>query len=246
MKRPVPRTRRSRTMLEAPYKANEVDESPVTRKSKRRNSMSVFSNLAITGKNAWPNLVVDNAMMNGSGKRKSSRRIEESDTEEIECPAPDTQEIDEGVQETINLANSTDVQVYVDDVVAIDLSPRKRAIAVEIPAKPPSRANSKPLKEIVVENIPTPYPCPRKSSTEQQESPERTETREGLKNAQLANAPSTLNQETPRNVVEMSPPRQLNVASILAKSPNRPAYRVGLSKRVNVEPLHGYLKRKAL
>jgi hypothetical protein len=36
-----------------------------------------------------------------------------------------------------------------------------------------------------------------------------------------------------------------NVAHILAKSPNRPMYRVGLSRRMNIEPLHGYLKKKA-
>ena len=182
-----------------------------------------------------------------------SRRIEESDTEEIMSPEPNTLDGEERVQGIIKLTtHSTDPPVIIDQIILIDSSPRKRAIAVEIPTKPSRRSSTKakkPLKEIVLENIPTPDQSPPKPATVQQTPAVATETHEELENVVLANAPSTPPRKgrgEVKQVVELSPPRQMNVASILAKSPNRPAYRVGLSKRVNVEPLHGYLKRKAL
>jgi hypothetical protein len=58
--------------------------------------------------------------------------------------------------------------------------------------------------------------------------------------------PAPTAQESKAVAKGMSPPRGYkNVAHILAKSPNRPMYRVGLSRRMNIEPLHGYLKKKA-
>jgi hypothetical protein len=225
--------------------AIEVEESPVAQKSTRRNSLSVVSK----GTRQSP------IIKNGSKKRRTSKRIEESDTEEIMSPEPNTLDVEEQVQEIIKLTtHSTDPPpVIIDEIIQIDSNPRKRAIAVEIPTKPSRRSSTKakkPLKEIVLENNPTPDPSPPKPTTAQQSPAVATETHEELENVVLANAPSTPPRkgrgEVVSQVLEMSPPRQMNVASILAKSPNRPAYRVGLSKRVNVEPLHGYLKRKAL
>ena len=232
---PARATRRSKTVVvETLNNAIEVEESPVARKSKRRNSLSVVSEVVVTGRNTRQSPIINNA----SRKLRTSRRIDESDTEEITSPEPNTLDVDEQVQEIIKLTtHSTDPPpVIIDEIIPIDSNPRKRAIAVEIPTKPPRRSSTKakkPLKEIVLENIPTPDPSHPKPVTAQQSPTVATEMHEELENVVLANAPST-------------PPRQMNVASILAKSPNRPAYRVGLSKRVNVEPLHGYLKRKAL
>jgi len=214
--------------------------------------LSVVSELVVTERNTNQSPIIKN----GSKRRKSSRRIEESDTEEITSPEPNTLDVDEEVQKIIKLTTkSTYPQVdVIDEVILLDSSPRKRAIAVEIRTKPPPRRSTKskkPLEEIIVENIPTPEPRPPKVPTTQRQDV-LMETREDLENVVLAIAPSTPRPkeremvEVVKPVVEMSPPRPMNVASILAKSPNRPAYRVGLSKRVNVEPLHGYLKRKAL
>ena len=232
--------------METSSNVNEVEESPVTRRSTRRNSLSVVSEIVVTGRNTRQSPIIEK----GSEKRRRSRRIEESDTEEIEGAVPDTLEYDEEPSQLVNLGNTADSQIYIDEVIVMDSSPRKRAIAVEIPVKPARRTKGKkPLNEIVLDNIPPPDPSLSKPSTQLQESPALADPCEELENVVLANVPSTPPRERLVQEVkqaEMSSPRQMNIASILAKSPKRPAYRVGLSKRVNVEPLHGYLKRKAL
>ena len=140
----------------------------------------------------------------------------------------------------------------VDDIITANSSPRKQFIAVEILSKSkpnPRVRNSPPLKEIAVEeNIPTRDSSPDKSLP-RQVTPEpvlKRTAHEDEENVVLANVPPiTPSRQAVREkvAVSMSPARPMNVASILAKSPNRPIYRVGLSRRVNVEPLHGYLKK---
>jgi len=233
-------------VVEPPSKANEVEESPVPRKSARRNSLSVVSEIMVTQRAARQSPTVEH----NAKKCRRSRRIEESETEEIESAVPDAlEDSDEASQLAIG-TDTTESQITSHEVIVIDSSPRKRAVAVEIPVKRSQRTKSKkPLKEIVPDNIPSPDPSPAKVSIQIQETSAPTEPPEELENVVLANAASTPPRETVTEKVkrnETSPPRQMNVASILAKSPNRPVYRVGLSKRVNVEPLHGYLKRKAM
>jgi hypothetical protein len=180
-------------------------------------------------------------------KRKSARQIEDSDTERIESPGPESQQL----VEDIAIITKENVQAQVDDKVKIVPNSRKQIIAVEIPSKPkPTSKNKKPLTEIVLENLNTPDLSPVKS-VPRQNTPEPTRPSQNpivdyeLKNVVLTNAPSA----PPRRVfqekaaVPVSPARPMNVASILAKSPNRPTYRVGLSRKVNVEPLHRYLKK---
>jgi hypothetical protein len=126
---------------------------------------------------------------------------------------------------------------------------RKQVIAVEIPLRRRHASITKePLKEIVRENIPDQDPSAVDSISRQRTpEPHHTQATTELENVVLVNVQKTPPRRSVQGkiAVSMSPARPLNVASILAKSPNRPVYRVGLSKRVNVEPLHGYLKKNA-
>ena len=128
-------------------------------------------------------------------------------------------------------------------------------VAVEIPSKSrrTSSRRKKPLKQIsVVGNFSTPNTSPVKFSSKTPEPLQLQDDDDETENVVPAKFPPIASPQLPRQPVwqkvgavpAKSPPRQLNVASILAKSPNRPMCRVGLSRRVNVEPLHGYLKKK--
>jgi hypothetical protein len=150
-------------------------------------------------------------------------------------------------------------EIEFEDLLLPVKSSRKSTIAVEIPSKPRRKSRHKtPLEEIVIENLITPETSPQKpnfKANKRQRSPLPSQDDSPAENEveivqDMIVPPTTPVKHSVHESVEkvgamMSPPRQLNVASILAKSPNRPMYRVGLSRRVNVEPLHGYLKRNA-
>ena len=268
-------TRRSTTteIRRTTKNSKVMEERAVISKTTRRNSVCTVTERAGTRERTRaPSIEVDESP-GIPRKRKMTKQIEESDTERIDSPEPESQQEDEdffitnghkltgihvgditSVDSTAakqpNESNSTREQLDFDGMAAVKSNPRKKLIAVEIPSKSRRISRTKTaLKEIDVENIPTPDPSPVKTITRHvtpEPLPQFTHNEDQLENVVLANVPQTT---PPRQIVQekmavaISSPRPMNVASILAKSPNRPMYRVGLSRRVNVEPLHGYLRR---
>jgi hypothetical protein len=250
-----------------------MEKRAVISKTTRRNSVcAVTERVGTRERTRAPSVEVDESPQIAR-KRKLTKRIEESDTERIDSPEPESQPededffitnghkwtgihvediaaVDSGAAKQLNENNSTRDQLHFDGMVAVKSNPRKKMIAVEIPSKSRRTSRTKTaLKEIDVENIPAPDPSPVKiiiRHVTPEPPPQFTQNEMQLENVVLANVPQTT---PPRQIfqqktaVAISSPRPMNVASILAKSPNRPMYRVGLSRRVNVEPLHGYLRR---
>ena len=188
-------------------------------------------------------------------KRNSRRYIDESDTEEeIDAVEPENPFVDRkpsiGAHKELTRAPPR-----VDD----HSNPRKTTIAVEIKSNPQRKSKVRsPLDEVLVENVHTSEPsCANfvSKTGQSQRTPEPPHIKSMInderepENVILVNSPPSPAVQLPvRETVERrgataSPPRHMNVAAILAKSPSRPAYRVGLSKRVNIESLHRYLKR---
>ena len=200
-------------------------------------------------------------------RQKLAQRIEDSDDDDP--VAQKTAEKRIGTR--LEGSRPDSIEIYMDELVVGDTSPRKRLVAVEIPSKKQGTVKrgrpKKPLEEVTaVENTLncdvqrrlTPVPTPPTSFSSRPEIPPSPEIgtanveKEDIENVVLAKVPTKdadLSQ-TPREPIHkrgpvMSTERPMNVATILAKSPIRPLYRVGLSRRVNIEPLHGYLKRKS-
>lgn len=254
---PAQTSRRSTTMNERNTKSKKgrskgMEEVSVTSKSARRNSTTSVNKRSATREAVRGSSVETDESPRIPRKRKLTRQIEDSDTERIESPGPEFQELDED----LFVFTKENYRVHLDEIVTIDSNPRKHMVTVEIPSKLklPSRTKTA-LEEIMVDNIltpdkeeiPTPDTSPVKSipsqNTPEPRRPSQTTATE-LENVVLENAPPTPPRCTEEKIaVPMSPARPMNIASILAKSPNRPMYRVGLSRRVNIEPLHGYLKK---
>jgi hypothetical protein len=249
-----PRTRRSKPIVEPretkPGKRNSKRaESPVASKPPRRKSMSAIEDDSVSRKSTqWNTIEIDDESPLPR-KRKLTKRIEDSDTERIDSPGPDSQEMDEDV---VNMEFNNLARLEMQESITVDSAPPKIAtrkkfiIAVEVPQR--DFRSKTPLQEIAVANIlvPDPTPC---NATNKVDSPAETTERGTPGDAESGNcekqegviAPLSSMQE--KTAVTTSPSKKMNVASILAKSPKRPMYRVGLSRRINVEPLHGYLKR---
>jgi hypothetical protein len=228
-----------------------ADESPRI-STKRRNSLTAIGAPPSTPKRGdrAGSVDLEESPAIRRKRRKSAQRIDDSGDDAVEVK-PKKGKARKGTREEV-----------VDEVIAGDASPRKKFVAVEIPTKKQAKAKrgkaKKPLEEIVIaENIETetPIPVPKKSAPPRYQTPPLTKDVVILDEEELENVVLTTVVEKP---VELPPPqpaeksapamsivRPTNVASILAKSPNRPVYRVGLSRRLNVEPLHGYLKRKS-
>lgn len=188
-------------------------------------------------------------------KRKPRRYVGESDTEEeIDAVEPENPFVDKksstGSQKELARA-----PLRLGD----RSNPRKPTIAVEITSNPQRKSKVRlPLEEVLVENAHTPEPnCANLVSkpNQSQRTPEPPHIKAMVnderepENVVLVDLPPSppiqlpVRETAERRGVTASPPRHMNVAAILAKSPSRPAYRVGLSKRVNIESLHRYLKR---
>jgi hypothetical protein len=236
---------------------NGMDQESVRRTTARRNSRRIHDD---SSSPTIPTTIPK--------KRKPTIQDEDSDTERIDSPSPKPQSL-----ESDDPSSPLITEIYIplkkveaepeiefeDLLLATKSSSRKSIIAVEIPSKPRRKSRHKtPLEEIVIENLITPETTPQKPNFNanirqniplaSHDDPPAEDEVDNVENVIVP--PTTPVKRSAQESVEkvgamMSPPRQLNVASILAKSPNRPMYRVGLSRRVNVEPLHGYLKRNA-
>jgi hypothetical protein len=231
-----------------------VDESPRFT-TKRRNSLT-----AIDGRPSTPkrgdragSVDLEESPAIRRKRRKSAQRIDDSDDDVMEVKPRESKAKNGGREE-----------IHVDELIVVDASPKKKLVAVEIPTKRQAKAKrgkgKRPLEEIVIaDNIvdveaATPIPSPTKSARPRYQTPPLAKDvvildEEELENVVLTTVVKKSVELPPPQPVEKSAPatsavRPTNVASILAKSPSRPAYRVGLSRRMNVEPLHGYLKRK--
>lgn len=261
------RTRRSRTMIEA-------DEVGKKAQGKRRNSETGTRDIrrnsvcGIEGRRRQGLNIEESPILHRARKR-SSRYIQDSDTEEA-IDSVDTCE--EAAQDDLTETQQTEIIVVEEEpryTITLDSSPTKRLpnVIVEIPLRPRRNSRRTTLEEIPLENttIDTPEPSPQKKSIVipspqciQSPQPipldEEPQLSQGLENIVLAAIPTTPLTIQLEDVIAapavgqgtlMSPVKSTGIAKILAKSPNRPMYRVGLSRRVNVEPLHGYLKRSA-
>jgi len=200
-------------------------------------------------------------------RQKSAQRIEDLDDDDL--VAQKTAE--QGLGRRSEGSRPDSIEIYMDELVAGDTSPRKRLVAVEVPSKKQAKVKrgrpKKPLEEITaVENTLncdvqrrlTPVPAPTSSFSSRPEIPPYPANdaanveKEDTENVVLAKVPAKDVDfpQTPGEPIDKIAPampagQPMNVATILAKSPIRPVYRVGLSRRVNIEPLHGYLKRKS-
>jgi hypothetical protein len=233
-----------------------VDESPRTT-TKRRNSLTAIDvppNTPKRGDRAG-SLDLEESPAIRRKRRKSAQRIDDSDDDVVEVK-PKKGKSKKGSRE----------EVHVDELVTGDASPRKKFVAVEIPTKKQAKAkrgkSKKPLEEIVIaENIidveaATPISSAKNSAPRRYQTPPLAKDVVILYEEELENVVRTTvvekrvelprpPQQIEKSAPAMSAVRPTNVASILSKSPNRPVYRVGLSRRMNVEPLHGYLRRKS-
>ena len=226
-----------------------AEESEASVKSNRRKSMSTVNEKSGRRNTRVNSVPADVSPPQTHKKRKLSKRIEESDTERIDTSdEPDTNGEEDFIINTTTTTSkilSSTTEIQIDEIIDAEPtpSPRRKStlVAVEIPPKGKQRGKI-PLEEIVVENIPTPETSPVKI-VDRQVTPEPLEAQE-LEGAVVARGTETSKRGEEKKGVAMSPVKVMNIASILAKSPNRPMYRVGLSKRVNIEPLHGYLKKK--
>jgi hypothetical protein len=237
----------------------EIDESPlVVRTRGRRNSMSAMDMQSTPPRTDRASSVdLEESPAIRRKRRRLAHLIDDSD--------------DDGKVEQKKAKGSREdpIEVQVDELLGVGTSLRKRFVAVEIPSKMQPKAKAKrgrakkPLDEIVVaqniasvdvERTMAPIPSPTKSAPSRRQTPPPPTTditnadNEDLENVVFTKVPAKPAELRPPEPIDktaptMSPVRPKNVASILAKSPNRPFYRVGLSRRVNVEPLHGYLKR---
>ena len=200
-------------------------------------------------------------------RQKSAQRIEDSDNDDV----VDQKKAEKGLVRPSGGGRGDQIEVYMDESVAGDSSPRKLLVAVEIPSKKQAKAKrgrlKKPLGEITAaENTSnrdlqarlTPVPTPLTSFPPRPQTPPSPATdvanveKEDIENVVLGKVPAKAVEleYTPHGPIEkmapvMSAVRPMNVATILSKSPTRPSYRVGLSRKVNIEPLHGYLKRNS-
>lgn len=239
-------------------------QTPTSVRNTRRNSMCSGTEMSRARRNrrCYSVGVLDESPT-VPRKRKLMKRIEDSDTEENESGDKEFEGSHQKPVVTSELDDFSQHEGAIGNTIAGSSNPRKRAIAVVIPIKPRQNTRSKvPLQEVPVENISTPDTTstkvvqqiePMERSTEHPRCSQGTDLYENnLENVVLAkvlpasHVQSVVHEPIEKMATMTSPPRQMNVASILARSPNRPVYRVGLSKRVNVESLHGYLKRKAL
>jgi hypothetical protein len=269
-----PRTRRSKTVEAQGRKSTrkpssgEEDTPQIKRHSRRNSTNGIADGSAKRNISRRHSRQIEESspisLKTTTKKRKPTIQDEDSDTERIESPSPqpeplhfeepfspDIREFSIALKEP-----ESESENAFDDILAISSS-RKSTIAVEVPSKPRRRSRHKtPLEEVAIQNLITPETSPQKPNFKDnapQSSPNEVmeSAEDEVDNVAVVNLPPTtpvkrtMQESVEKAAIAMSPPRQLNVASILAKSPNRPMYRVGLSRRVNVEPLHGYLKRNA-
>jgi hypothetical protein len=169
---------------------------------------------------------------------------------------------EEHQRDTIIIIDSSPTKRLPNVIVEIPLKPhrksRRRTTLEEIPLENTiinTTPETSPQKLII--HYPPPPPGPERSPSPQQppfmdDEPHLSQEVENIVLSAVPTTPQITKTEVklPTAVVgqttAMSSPTKSNgIARILAKSPNRPMYRVGLSRRVNVEPLHGYLKRNA-
>jgi len=262
------RTRRSKTMVEADEVGKKAQgkrrNSEAGTRDSRRNSVCGIEGRRRRGLNIEESPILPRT------RKRSSRYIQDSDTEEAIDGIDNCSE--EVAQDDLTETQQTEIIVVEEEpryTITLDSSPTKRLpnVIVEIPLRPRRKSRRTTLEEIPLENttIDTPEPSPQKKpivipSPPRFESPqpipldEEPQLSQGLENIVLAAVPTTpltvqLEDASAAPAVGqgtlMSPVKSTGIAKILAKSPNRPMYRVGLSRRVNVEPLHGYLKRSA-
>lgn len=270
-----PRSRRSRTVEAQTIKStrkqsNGKEDTPQTRHS-RRNSMNGIDDGSGKRSTTRRNLrrIEDESspiiLKTSTKKRKPTIQDEESDTERIESPSPQPEPLNFDEPSSPDIREiaipikelESESENAFEDILAVS-SARKSTIAVEVPFKQCRKSRHKiPLEEVAIQTLITPETSPQKlnfKDNTRQSTPikavDSSADGEVEKVAIVKFQPTTpvkrtMEESVEKSAIAMSPPRQLNVASILAKSPNRPMYRVGLSRRVNVEPLHGYLKRNA-
>jgi hypothetical protein len=217
----------SKSVFDSPHE--QVQE---TKKPKRRNPVAGID----TAKKSKKPVIHDSPVAIRT-KRKQKRRIEESDEENVD------------VDEVKDMGDCVEVA---DEFVRVEsCSPTKRAtIAVEIPSRKSKRSKKKkePLEEIIlVQNVtttPSPPTSPQKIDIAKTEKPIKA-INDTAGNVDISTNQNLVREVTPpvalSKKLPMSP-QGVKVATILAKG-GRPAYRVGLSRRVNVESLHSYLKK---
>ena len=226
-----------------------ADETPITKRVSRRHSITTIDDGSVRRSTRRRSRIIDDESPIISRKRRALQ-----DEDECELQSPVSRRMT-AVEQTTPMSpkwsHPSETQ-EVEDTVKFE-TPRRLVVAVEIPRR--NLRSKIPLQEIVADNIPTSEPSPIKSDANIKECAPTLEIPSESKSAcddilvdRVSNAtpsspPQLMQQKSLKEV--LSPPRCKNIASILAKSPHRPVYRVGLSRRVNIESLHGYLKKTA-
>ena len=224
-------------------------ETPTPKRVTRRHSITTIEGSSVTRSTRRNSCVIEDESPIVSRKRKMIIDEEEEITDR--CASPVRPKTAGAIQ---SVSHNSNESMDIDDILRMQSSPRKLAVAVEIPSRPKRKTRSKtPLGEVVVDNLPTPDLSPSKPSVEPRTpkpEPAYVSRVEDLENA-INSADESVAPRSPQlplvqqlKEVVMSPPKCKNVATILGKSPHRPVYRVGLSRKVNIEPLHGYLKKQ--
>jgi hypothetical protein len=251
--------------FDSPDVARAVDEdTPTGKKKTRRHSMVTIPDLSTTRSTRSNSRLVEESP---TITRKRRVVINIDDEEELNAEGDSTlnEDIQGTLSEEIEVAKEKSDLTRNQDVenLIVETSPRKLIMAVEIPRRK-RKAQSTVLEEIDVANIPAPEikpkvqrqrirdpPLPQPESEDSKPEPEpEPDTNDNLQHdsedvesAQTVRcakpAPSEPRQTT------LSPSHHKNVSMILNKSPHRPIYRVGLSRRVQIESLHSYLKKTA-
>lgn len=232
-----------------------AEETPPTKRVSRRHSITTIDDGSVRRSTRRSSCLIDDESPIISRRR---RAVQDDDECELESPVSRRMTaVEQTTPMSLKWSHPSESR-EVENTVKFE-SPRRLVVAVEITSRPRRNLRSKiPLEEIVAENIPASEPSPIKSVANIKERPPPPEIPPESKSAcsdihdvvdrvsnVAASSPPQLMQEQPLKEVVLSPPRYKNVASILAKSPHRPLYRVGLSRRVNIESLHGYLKKGA-
>ena len=223
----------------------ELEKTPTGRYSTRRHSISTIERRSTT-KSTLRNSSVDDGSPIVPRKRRI--RIDDDDTDRFSNSLARPNTAIGVLSPTSSRMSHPPTTEDLDIISRIEASPKR--FVVEIPIRPSRKARAKtPLQEIVVENIPTPEPNATTSPADPIKCQFTTQD-VNRKDAEIValdgvGSPDTLLPPVsqPFKAIAISPLRNKNVATILGKSPHRPIYRVGLSKRVNIEPLHGYLKK---
>ena len=252
---------------EGTISVNDIDEH-ISRRTRRN---SITGEHVTRGRGSIVEEEEEEEVVASKSRKRSSRYIEVEESD-AEGGNDDVDEAVEGEDVGQDLAETQQTDIIAEDeeqqeTIPVRSTSRKRFtnIIVEIPPRPSRNKKSRrqTLEEIPFQNtnadiLNTPETSPEKllpvasrhitpATIANEPAPSQD-----LENVVLANVPTAPKANSSKNALDkeateqtqiMTPTKSTGIAKILAKSPNRPMYRVGLSRRVNVEPLHGYLKR---